>query len=332
MLVRFVVDNDAIAESERMKLHEAKAVFLRLLQNWARFGVLLYEGSTFTDSMFYRNLGRLPQAVADRFKQGIKSRILRITPAPPAWPGNELISDADELTGLQGIADLVTLSEFTADLLGIAPDDISQKLCDDSLEVVRLTQIDQSERFRKADHMARSRIETGVSVLDAWNERFAPFCRHSQQITIVDRYAGDSHAQGLNGLNRCLSEIDRCASKATVSILTGDAEEKNFSKAEIMESLVTLAKEKKSRGGVRAVRLSVGSDELFKGGRRSVFPEGAHDRYIRFDNSVVSLGLGVSVFSGRTVEKFSTFQLAEFTDDERTIETTLHRRSTYREV
>lgn len=332
MLVRFVVDNDAIVESESIKPHEAKAVFLRLLQNWARFGVLLYEGSTFTESVFYRNLGRIPQSIADRFKQGIKSKNLRISAAPATWQGNSAISEADELTGLSGMVDLVTLSEFTAELLGIAPEDISQKLCDDSLEVVRLAQIDQSERFRKADYMARSRIETGVSVLDAWNERFAPLCRHSQQITIVDRYAGDSHAQGFNGLNRCLSEIDRCASKATVSILTGDSEEKNFSQAEIMESLAVLASEKKSRGGMRAVRLSVGSDDLFKGGRRSVFPEGAHDRYIRFDNSVISLGQGVSVFSGRTVEKFSTFQLAEFTDVERRIEDTLRRRSISREI
>lgn len=332
MLVRFVVDNEAIAESERMKRHEAKAVFLRLLQNWTRFGVLLYEGSTFNESMFCRNLGRLPQSIADRFKQGIKSRTLRISAAPPAWPGNELISDADELTGLRGIADLVTLSEFTAGLLGISQDDISQKLCDDSLEIVRLGQIDQSERFRHADELARTRIETGVTVLDAWNERFASLAQHSQQITIVDRYAGDSHMKGFNGLNRCLSEIDRCASKATVSILTGDAAEENFSRTEIAESLAALAKEKMARGGIRAAKLFVCPDRLFMGGSRSVFPEGAHDRYIRFDHSVISLGLGVSVFSGPTVEKYSTFQLSEISDVERTIETTLHRRSTYREV
>ena len=332
MLVRFVVDNEAIAESESMKLHEAKAVFLRLLQNWARFGVLLYEGTTFTDSMFYRNLGRLPQSIADRFKQGIKNKILRISTAPATWPGNAAISDADALTGLWGMVDLVTLSEFTAELLGIAPDDISQKLCDNSLEVVRLGQIDQSERFRQADQMARSRIETGVSVLDAWNERFASLARHSQQITIVDRYAGDSHVKGFNGLNRCLNEIDRCASKATVSIFTGDAAEGNYSRTEIVESLVALSREKMSRGGIRAVRLFVSSDGLFKGGSGSVFPEGAHDRYIRFDNSVVSLGQGVSVFSGRTVEKFSTFQLAEFTDVEQRIEAALRRKSTCRDV
>jgi hypothetical protein len=327
MLVHFVVDTEAIAEAENLKLHEAKAVFLRLLQYWMRFGVLLHEGETFSDSRFCKSLNRLPESIADRVKQGIKSKRLRICSAPPNWSGPATVEDADTLTALRGHAELVTLSEISAELLGISAEEISEMLFNESLEIVRLAQIDQAQRFRKADELSRTQIAIGRQVLDAWNERFAALTRHSRQIIIVDRYAGDSHLKGFNGLSRCLAEIDRCGVKATVSVYTGDADQQPPARTNILESMTRLAESRKTRGGIRTVKLFVAPDRLFKGGNGSVFPEGAHDRYIRFDNSVVSLGQGVSVFSGGTVEKHCTFHLSDHTEVERKIESALQRQS-----
>ncbi len=328
MLVNFLLDPEAFKESLDWMKADAFAAHRRLLHLWLRFGVLLYEGSTFAESSFSAALSAMPVAIADLYQQAIKNRRLRMKPAPATWCGCHLIEDAQDLCQLCGSVDVVSLSSFFAEMVGLADEEFSGEMFERRLEVVRLNAIDQSANFRRAELTARSRIEPGITVLDLWESRFAAIAKFARQIAIVDRYAGESYwLHRRNGLHRFLTQIDASATNSTITFYTG---QKDAETAELLEGITTLGLSCRARGGIREIKIVVTPDDFYMGKRRSVFPEGSHDRFVRFDDTVINLGNGVSVFDGSNVEKNCTFQMTDRSNVEDKIETALRRNATAR--
>lgn len=154
-----------------------------------------------------------------------------------------------------------------------------------------------------------------------WQERFKLLAKAPlKRVTIVDRYAVSQHRecpQGrLSGLERFLRLLDADASgKRYVSLFSAwTGELKGVCLEEVQKEVETVLR-RLQQDKVKEVRIVMLPNH--------VFGDLHHDRFIRFEDYVWDIGLGIKVFEGPATTEISTVafkaadQVASYREAER---------------
>ena len=152
------------------------------------------------------------------------------------------------------------------------------------VEWIRLTEVNASKEFERAETISRSPIHRRESVERLWQERFQSLAKFSREIVIIDRNAA---TQGLASLLRL---IDKDAANCAVTIYS------SLENSELKE-YPTGAPDFKNID-----TLTIYLPQNYHFGREG------RDRFVRFDERAFSLGHGITeILQGSAVETGTTF-------------------------
>jgi hypothetical protein len=308
MLVRFALEPEAVdvkdgASPEDLARHHA------FLKKWHDLGELLESTGDF--SVLQKAIKAMPLRFRSRWQKAM--RHARRRPAPAHWHGLVDPTSTDDLTPLQGEADVALVDPVSATLcFGVPeaePSHISEKL---GLEICRFSCVQSSTAFEEAEETARRGIREGERTADFWRDRFSRLAESCQTVTIVDRYAVKPGA-AFDGLLRFMKELDRSASGGRLTLFS--SVETPTEEQEVVRQLRNARKQQR-QGGISTLVLYVAAADDFKK---------VHDRYVRFDESVCEMGVGVEVLGSRSGKVFRncSFTLKPLDQEHRAIEASL---------
>ena len=169
--------------------------------------------------------------------------------------------------------------------------------CYGAVEGVRLWDIDVSDKFEQSLTLSKKPIAIGETSDEVWEQRFQRLAAYCRNVVIVDQHAARS--SNINGMFRLLRLLARDSRNCRVTLYSspndaGDvpqAIERNFRRA-----VASLA-----GNGIGSVTV-----RLF---HEADFRKYAHDRHIRFDNSVIKIGRGTRVFEHADVTEATDVDL-----------------------
>ena len=291
MLLKFALEPDAIDDSTTQACNN------RLIQVWERFGVLVYPNPR--DASIRDIIASLCQSPQRRW-QRTWTQVLRHPHRyrySPMSGGDEFtFSDIQEPSNLAQIDGFeVTVLEETRALELDIPDGEGKLFGD--VEGVRLCEIDQSQKFAHSNQRSQELVRTNKSTEVLWQERFQRFAAYSDNIVIFDRYAvRDDNNQNIVGLFRLLDFIDRDSYGCNVTIYSSPDPGRNAN-----EEVLSIRNKLEDKGEeLRANGITSLEVRLFRDDR---FRRPGHDRHIRFDDNVFSIGIGTEMFRHQTVEQ-----------------------------
>ncbi len=285
MIVPFALDPDALRLGDWRCLG-------RLAPIWALWGVLI-DGTTELEDA----ADQLPDGDKKRWLSLLDEKRMRRDRQPRAGltvrQCLERGSIRDlELAGVQ----LLGLGEESAKRLGIdlttpPPTHRGQ------IEVCSLAHLDLAKKFEKIrDEIF---VPEKLSTEEVWKRHFEGLAKYARQVVIFDRYAGTDAAgapsvptnrdYGTNGLRHFIDWLARDAQHCK-SLVIYTAAVPRFRDDAVIEAI--------RRSCARAQRLSV-AVRLIEGDKESKF----HDRYVRFDNTVLRIGCGIEVLKGRATNR-----------------------------
>ena len=286
MLVQFAIETEAIDNSA------TAAHIKRLLDQWERFGILVYPGRG--DPALANTISGLAPAARKLWKtawaQVVKNNgnaYRRVRRHGPAFEWNK-VDTPEALASVHHEFEVAVLEESRAVDLEVP---VGESRRCGKVEGIRLRDVDVSEEFSKSRTLGCASIDLGDSINDIWSDRFRRFAAHSRQVVVVDQYAVQKN--NLDGILRLLRLLDGDARGCRVTVyscLGGSGEG-----ARRVERRIKAAAARLSGRGVASVDV-----RLF---RREDFLRYAHDRHLRFDNGVFRIGRGMRVFNYRRTKE-----------------------------
>lgn len=306
MLVPFTVDPSSLASDPLWTPAQVQGYHQSLLDVWGQYGLLVQRFDATDATGFLAAIDSLPQKQKLLWQAACQAYPLHIVNA--GWNGS---ISRNEMHLTQSLCDLALIEDAAAEIeFGFAPDDLSKPFgVPDPIELCRFIAADKALSFRRAGVLAGVHIEPGDSYEKTWKARFhglaiAPIKR----ISIVDRYAVSRHfghtqsaETGLSGLERFLKLLDMdspCPRYiALYSAWTSD----------ISQMLIGDIKRELSGIISHLPRLNVKRIKVCMI-PNAKFSDLSHDRFVRFENYVWDLGLGLQVFEGPRCQERSSAQ------------------------
>ena len=290
MLVKFAIEPDAIDDSTTQACNN------RLIDLWERFGILVYPDCR--DASIRTRINTLSAGPRGRW-QRTWAQVLRYPRRYRCFPSLDdnftfsSIAEPHQLAQHDGF-EVAVLEETCALELEI-PEGESKPF--DHVEGVRLCEIDQSQRFQRSSQLSQEIVRINKSVEVLWSERFQRFAEHSQNVVIFDRFAVRSDSnQNIQGLFRLIDLLDKDSNGCNVTIYSSPDPSRNAS-AEV--SSIRSNFESQANGlngnGIQSLELRLFRDDRFR--------RPGHDRHIRFDDNMFSIGIGTELFRHQTVEQ-----------------------------
>ena len=312
MLITFSVEPDALSE-----ITDA-GTFDNLYRNfWIPYGILV-------DAEGDASLRLIDSNFADELQNAFKSY------KSNGWPYWTIVDEIawddilapDDLAKFQDKFKLALLGEFRATLALKVPDNngVYSMYCGD-IEAIRFQHVTLSKEFARAVRLADDNILVGQSVSQLWEDRFQALAKHSEQITIVDRYALENLASGAVELSKLLEFLQR--DSLTGCRVTIYSSSRNMSVPDI-QCIKEILEEQISNiikcDKIEQCTVFISYDD--------VFVKRAHDRYIRFGGYTCTIGRGIEVFRESNVRYESDFSLKspEHLMERRDIEKALRKR------
>ena len=292
MLVQFAIETEAINNSA------TPAHVKRFLERWERLGILVYprRGDT-TVAKTIQNLAPVPrkhwQATWARVIKN-NGRAFRYAPNNGVKFDWERIDSPDALAASSTEFEVAILEETRAGVLEI-PDGESR--CYGEVEGIRLWDIDISAKFSQSEILSSAPIAIGESTKDIWSQRFQKLAAFSRDVVVVDQYA--ARYNNIDGILRLLRYLDRDATSCRAIVYSSLDSYGGGSQS--IEARIKAEAARFSGNGIRSVRVHLLDESDFK--------TYAHDRHIRFDNSVVRIGRGIRIFESSTVKEATDVDL-----------------------
>ena len=286
MLVQFAIETEAIDNSAR------PAHIKRLLDQWERFGILVYPrrgdpalANTISGlAPTARKLWKTTWAMVVKNNGNAYKWVRR---HGPAFEWNK-VDSPEALASAHHEFEVAVLEESRAAALEV-PDGESRRC--GKVEGIRLRDVDVSLEFSKSKTLSSASIDIGDTIQDIWSSRFRRFAAHSKQVVVVDPYAVRNN--NLDGILRLLRLLDRDARRCRVTIyscLGGKGGGAGRVERRIKAAAAGLGGRGVASVGVRLFRVKD-------------FKRYAHDRHLRFDNGVFDIGRGMRVFEHRRTKE-----------------------------
>jgi hypothetical protein len=302
MLVPFVIDADSLALDPEWTPAQQRACHKNLLEVWRHFGLLAHDGSTFTGSQLQQAVSRLPQNLRPLWQE-ILERVPMVT-CGNGWDG---VVSPTNLSSFANTAQLAFVDDTRAEVEFSFAEECDEKIqtADNiDISICRLLAANQAKAFQAAFAIAGTHIETGDTFRTIWNTRFqllavAPIKR----VCIVDRYAVSQHINcpqtRLSGLERFIRLLDASASGprhiTLYSAWTNDLSDKTIND---IEADISLILERLTTNNIKRMKVSMVPNTGFR--------HDGHDRFIRFEDYVWDIGLGLEIFEGAFAAKRSS--------------------------
>ena len=283
MLIKFAIETDAIDDST------TQACANRLMTIWESFGILVYPDS----EAISNQIKQLPPGRSRRLWEVAWRRVSRNRRHyRHSYEADDdfAFSSINEphLLAQRGEFELAVLEETRASVLGISEEESGKFFGD--VEGVKLCEVDQSQKFQHSLQRSQEIVRIDKSVEDLWQERFQRFAEYSQNIVIFDRFAvRDDANQNISGLFRLIDLLDRDASGCNITIYSSP--DPNINQHAAIESVRNNLQSKfggLNGNGIGSVEARLFLDRKFR------LP--GHDRHIRFDDNIFSIGIGVELF------------------------------------
>ena len=290
--MQFAIETEAINNSA------TPAHIKRLLDRWERFGILVYprRGDTAVAKTI-ENLAPVPRKHwQSTWAKVMKNngRAFRYVSSDGVVFDWERIDTPDALAASTNEFKVAILEETRAAVLEI-PDGESR--CCGQVEGIRLWDIDISEKFSCSETLSSAPIGIGESIRDTWIQRFRRLAAYSREVVVVDQYA--ARYNNTNGVLRLLRFLDRDTKNCRVTVYSSpDSPGKG---PQFLEAQIRAEIAKFSGNGIGSVSVHLFDESDFK--------KYAHDRHMRFDNSVVRIGRGLRIFEHPKVQEATDVDL-----------------------
>jgi len=301
MLVPFVIDADSFAPDPAWTPAQVRTYHESLLDVWQRIGLLVYDADSFENSKLKKAVQQLPQKLRPLWQEMLERAPLRACGI--RWDGTVSF---DNICQLSRITSLAFVDDARAEVeFGLTEDDLSKPAAGaPDIEVCRFISAGQARAFQQALAQSAIHIEVGDKFSDIWALRFRSLAAAPiKRVTIVDRYAVSQHfccpQTQLSGLERFLRLLDQDADGARhvtlLSAWTADLAQKKLTdvEAELRIAMSRLASKKVKRLKIIMVP-------------NAGFRDDGHDRFLRFEEYVWNIGLGLEVFEGAFAAKRSS--------------------------
>lgn len=308
MLVPFAIDHEGLAPDQAWTLAQQQACYESLVEAWLHIGLLVHDGESYSTSRVCAAIEALPPKLK-YIVQALIGRLPIISPTVP-WSGDISMSGS-ALGELATIAAVALIDDAKAEVeFGFAAAELSKKFpAHSDVEICRLLGAANAQAFKEARLKAGTHIPQGQTYTVLWAERFGSLARAPiKQVSIVDRYAISQHfecPQGrLSGLERFIRELNNDASGPRyLTIYSAWTNE--------LKTIQVQLEEVKTR---TIAIISHLSPNKIKRVKVLMLPNAAfgdihHDRYVRFEEYVWDIGLGLKVFEGPAVANKSTASL-----------------------
>lgn len=301
MLVPFIIDPVSLEPDSAWTAAQVNIFHKSLLDVWQRVGLLTHDGDSFADSRLNEAVQKLPQKLRPLWHEMLKrvpSRRCGIR-----WDGRVT---RDNISRLTGITSLALVDDACAEVdFGFDEDQLSKVIEGErAIEVCRFISAAQARAFEKALNQSGMHIEARDRYDDIWALRFKELAAAGiKRVTIVDRYAIVQHMncpqRHLSGIERFLRLLDRDADGpryvSLFSAWTDDVRRDHLAavKDDFANVVGRLPKHK-----IKLLKISMVS--------KSAFGRVSHDRFVRFENYVWDIGVGLKVFQGACAEERSS--------------------------
>lgn len=300
----FAIDAESLAPDGGWTTAQQIACHKGLLETWQRIGILVHDGQEFQSSRIKASIDALPQKLLPLWQELLER--LPVLPCRPEWDGLAR-SDHGCLDILSASAHVALLDDTKAEVeFGLAEADISKSLASyPTLEICRILAAAQAQTFHRAFALSGQHIPRGQTYQDLWQARFASLAKAPiKRISIVDRYAVSQHyecpQERLSGLARFLRLLDGDASgKRYVTLFsawTHELNQKGVRLEDVQEEVISMLR-RLPRGLVKQVGIVMLPN--------AVFGELHHGRFIRFEDYVWDIDIGIEVFEGPAVPRQS---------------------------
>lgn len=290
MLVPFVIDTESLKADPSDSATQQRAYYNQVLDVWKDIGLLVHDGESFEKSMLYQATQGLPEKFKVQWMHLLRSRHIPLLSAPK-WDGKVTNANLDAFSAISQLA-------FVEDLLAETEFNINDD-CDEStvqtqsneVYICRIFAANQARLFKKAKDLAQDRIYGKNISKDVWNSRFSILAKAPIKIiSIVDRYALQNHMNApqhiLSGLEQFLRLLDdEATGDRYLTVYSAMPEKITLDDIETAMRTICMRLKKKNIKELK-VHLPKGAD----------FPKKGHDRFIRFENYVWEIGLGLEVF------------------------------------
>lgn len=296
MIIRIAAEPAVFEPSEYAAPH-LTAAHDRLLELWREVGAVCRP--------MPEDTSRLPQGLRKRWEKALMKERSFVSDAHDRLRQSGTL---EHVVAIEGI-ELACLSPARAASLRVFTEDrCSFRQAGRGVEVCSISECDQASVAKDARRLAREPIREGNTPEEIWSERFSgiiTFCQLSA--TVVDRYCFKN--RGIDFvLERLLQSLPRTANLDVY----GAVED-----ADTGSSYRRVKKEFESRWLNRSGTIT------FFPRTGDAFKRVRHDRYIRIDRSVCSIGTAVEVFAGTRAWRYTTFQMVPVDEETRVHETRL---------
>ncbi|WP_255101165.1 hypothetical protein [Synechococcus sp. L2F] len=166
--------------------------------------------------------------------------------------------------------------------------------------------------------MNQLHLSSGLFRHEVWRSIFSPYSHELGKVTLCDRYCLAKH--GMNGLEYLISRLSSSGC-TSLNVYASLFEEKNagsrisIDKEKIWRSIRHLSGIGQKNGV--SIGISLGADRKFR------LP--AHDRYIRFQDLVFSLGSGITLFSDNRLRAHHQLSMGLYDSNLRSVEQALRK-------
>lgn len=294
MLTEFTFDEEFFSSS---CLHDENLSISHdyIISTWCNFGVLVLPKSKAQE--FYELVKKLPPKFRQRWNDAISDNKIHYT--NDCWDSFCSYDDFVKLRTLNSFFKTGLTQEITGQIF--SGNDDSKIRCQASgFEILGAGVASESENFNQSLIAATSEIEKDSIIENVWEEKFSLLAKYSKNITIIDRYffartmedivAGRSSTS----IKKFIQFLSSANKKFNLKIISAGGanesqesieicnyyENKIFGSAPLRKSLSRLT--------------LVSNEEIF-------FQDFAHERFIKFDDHVCKIGVGMQIFEKRSL-------------------------------
>jgi len=327
MLATIFIDPECLHMSNFIDDAASEAVTQAFIDAWMNYGVLIRpKNQSYLEYLDSVRESMYPQSEIVFTKALSRGRSFHYHLAiEPSVPFRDL---ADVNLSLR--SEVVLISFNAATIIPLIGSSTVRNFGTKNIEAIRFDCLSLSSVLRRVSMLARAPVKTGENRDEIWRKRFEMLSSFSKSILIDDKWCikrlldqhayvknrysrHDYHTQmaSTNGLCYIISKL---GSKLRSSSLTIYSSYENRNQLEIAKSiLIEFLPKEDARDSIIELRAT----------HEGYYPD--HDRFIRFDDIIVTLGSGLEIFDHSTTKKSHQSTMIIQNEEFRDIETELIR-------